>query len=128
MAPVSTKSARPFLETNCFVAAPTMSTAAHLTPAPPPPAHARAKWGFGVFFDCPGPLRSSYAGAGARLPRTIPPDFARDACYSADYARTLPSGQSQMLLADVVVGQWVRGGPGIKMCPTLPGEQFNANR
>ena len=29
-----------------------------------------------------------------------------------------------MLLADVVVGQWARGGRGIKMCPLLPGEQF----
>jgi len=52
-------------------------------------------------------------------------DFARDACYSDGYARTLPSGQQQMLLVDVVVGlAWARGSSGDKMRPLLPGEQF----
>jgi len=50
--------------------------------------------------------------------------FARDACYSDGYARTLPSGQQQMLLVDVVVGlAWARGSSGDKMRPLLPGEQ-----
>ena len=47
--------------------------------------------------------------------------FARDAKYSDDYACTLPSGQKQMLVAEVVVGRWTKGAKGIKIYPELPG-------
>ena len=51
--------------------------------------------------------------------------FARDAKYSdGGYARTLPSGQKQMLVVDVLVGRAARGTQGDKMCPLLPGERY----
>lgn len=50
--------------------------------------------------------------------------FARDAKYSNDYARTLPSNQKQMLLVDVLVGRWTKGQQNMKMLPTLPGEKY----
>jgi poly [ADP-ribose] polymerase 7/11/12/13 len=50
--------------------------------------------------------------------------FARDARYSNDYARSLSSGQKQMLLCDVLVGQSAQGAQGMKMCPLLPGEKI----
>jgi poly [ADP-ribose] polymerase 7/11/12/13 len=50
--------------------------------------------------------------------------FARDAKYSDSYAQTLPSGQKQMLLVDVVVGRWTKGVKGMKTCPVVPGEQY----
>ena len=50
--------------------------------------------------------------------------FARDARYSNDYARALPSGQKQMLVVEVLVGRWAQGAPGMSMCPLLPGEQY----
>ena len=50
--------------------------------------------------------------------------FARDAKYSDDYARTLPSGQKQMLVVEVLVGRWALGAEGMSMCPLLPGEQY----
>jgi len=51
--------------------------------------------------------------------------FARDAKYSDDYARSLRgTGQQQMLLVDVLVGRFVQGAEGMKMCPLLPGSQF----
>jgi hypothetical protein len=50
--------------------------------------------------------------------------FARDAKYSDDYAKRLPNGQKQMLLVEVVVGRWTKGGRGMKMCPLLPGEKY----
>ena len=50
--------------------------------------------------------------------------FARDAKYSDSYASTLPSGQRQMLLVDVVVGRSTQGAKGMKTCPLVPGEQF----
>lgn len=50
--------------------------------------------------------------------------FARDACYSDTYARTLPTGQKQMLLVNVIVGRWTTGKQGMKVCPTVPGEQY----
>jgi poly [ADP-ribose] polymerase 7/11/12/13 len=50
--------------------------------------------------------------------------FARDASYSDTYARTLPTGQKQMLLVDVIVGRWAEGQQGMKVCPTVPGEQY----
>ena len=53
-----------------------------------------------------------------------PADFARDAKYSDDYARVLPTGQKQMLLVDVVLGRWAQGAQGDRMCPLLPGELF----
>ena len=43
--------------------------------------------------------------------------FARDACYSNNYASRLPSGQRQMLVVDVVVGRSTPGQQGMKMCP-----------
>jgi poly [ADP-ribose] polymerase 7/11/12/13 len=50
--------------------------------------------------------------------------FARDASYSHGYACQLPSGQRQMLMAEVVVGRWVKGQKGRKDCPLLPGEAY----
>ena len=50
--------------------------------------------------------------------------FARDAKYSDNYACTLSSGQKQMLAAEVVVGRWTKGTPGIKICPLMPGDQY----
>ena len=50
--------------------------------------------------------------------------FARDARYSNDYARTLPNGQKQMLVVDVLVGRWAQGKKNMSMCPLLPGEQY----
>jgi len=51
--------------------------------------------------------------------------FARDAKYSdGGYAKTLPNGQKQMLVVDVLVGRSALGEKGMKMCPLLPGEQF----
>ena len=50
--------------------------------------------------------------------------FVRDAKYSNDFARTLPSGQKQMLLVDVLVGRWVKGVTGTRMLPLLPGERY----
>jgi hypothetical protein len=50
--------------------------------------------------------------------------FARDAKYSDSYAQTLPSGQKQMLLVDVVVGRWTKGVKGMKTCPVVAGEQY----
>ena len=51
--------------------------------------------------------------------------FARDASYSdSGYARTLPSGQKQMLVVDVLVGRSTPGQQGMTMCPLLPGEQY----
>lgn len=51
--------------------------------------------------------------------------FARDARYSDNgYARTLPTGEKQVLVVDVVVGRWAKGAKGIKICPLLPGEQY----
>ena len=50
--------------------------------------------------------------------------FARDAQYSDGYARILPSGQKQMLLVNVVVGQYIRGTNGMNICPLLPGEKY----
>lgn len=50
--------------------------------------------------------------------------FARDASYSDGFARTLPTGQKQMLLVNVIVGRWTVGKQGMKVCPTVPGEQY----
>lgn len=50
--------------------------------------------------------------------------FARDAAYSHDYARRLPSGQRQMLVVEVAVGRSVVGEEGMKMCPIIPGQQY----
>ena len=50
--------------------------------------------------------------------------FARDAAYSDTYARTLPTGQKQLLLVDVIVGRWTAGRQGMRVCPTVPGEQY----
>ena len=50
--------------------------------------------------------------------------FARDAKYSDDYARTLPSGDKQMILVDVLVGLSAQGAEGMKVCPLLPGESY----
>lgn len=50
---------------------------------------------------------------------------ARDAKYSdGGYARTLPSGQKQMLVVDVLVGRSALGERGMNKCPLLPGEQY----
>jgi len=50
--------------------------------------------------------------------------FARDARYSDDYARTLPSGDKQMMLVDVLVGLSTQGAQGMKVCPFLPGQSY----
>ena len=50
--------------------------------------------------------------------------FARDAIYSDGYACRLPSGQKQMLAAEVVVGQWTKGARGTKICPLMRGDQY----
>lgn len=50
--------------------------------------------------------------------------FARDARYSNDYARRLPSGQKQMILCDVLVGQSAKGAKAMKMCPVVPNEKY----
>lgn len=50
--------------------------------------------------------------------------FARDAKYSDDYARTLPSGDKQMILVDVLVGLSAQGAAGMKVCPLLPGQSY----
>jgi len=50
--------------------------------------------------------------------------FARDARYSNDYARTLPSGQKKLLVVDVLLGRWAKGAPHMKMLPLLPGERY----
>jgi poly [ADP-ribose] polymerase 7/11/12/13 len=50
--------------------------------------------------------------------------FARDARYSNDYARTLPSGDKQMMLVDVLVGLSTQGAQGMKVCPFLPGQSY----
>lgn len=50
--------------------------------------------------------------------------FARDSKYSDDYANTLPSGQKQMLVVDVLVGRWSLGQKNMKMPPLLPGEKY----
>ncbi len=51
-------------------------------------------------------------------------DFARDARYSDDYARTLASGDKQMMLVDVLVGLSTQGAQGMKVCPFLPGQSY----
>ena len=43
--------------------------------------------------------------------------FARDARYSNDYARTLASGDKQMMLVDVLVGLSTQGAQDMKVCP-----------
>ena len=50
--------------------------------------------------------------------------FARDARYSDDYARTLPSGDKQMMLVDVLVDLSTKGAQGMKVCPFLPGQSY----
>ena len=50
--------------------------------------------------------------------------FARDARYSDEYARTLPSGDKQMMLVDVLVGLSIQGAQGDKVCPFLPGQSY----
>ena len=51
--------------------------------------------------------------------------FARDAKYSdCGYAKTLPNGQKQMLVVDVLVGRSEVGKMGMKVCSLLPGEQY----
>ena len=52
--------------------------------------------------------------------------FARDAKYSHSYACTLVSGKKQMLVAEVVVGQWAQGAGGMKTCPLLPGHKYHS--
>ena len=49
--------------------------------------------------------------------------FARDAKYSHAYARTLPGGQKQMLMANVLVGRWAKSEEGAPCPPLLPGSQ-----
>ena len=51
--------------------------------------------------------------------------YARDSRYSNDYAFTLPNGQKQMLVVDVLVGRWTLGQEGTKMPPLLPGERYS---
>jgi hypothetical protein len=53
--------------------------------------------------------------------------FARDAKYSHDYARKVPSsgGLRQMLVVEVMVGKWTKGKKRMKVCPLLPGERYN---
>ena len=46
--------------------------------------------------------------------------FARDAKYSDDYAHVLPSGEKQLIVADVALGTWTQGAKD-KDCPELPG-------
>ena len=50
--------------------------------------------------------------------------FARDAKYSNEYATRLPTGQKQMIVADVIVGRWTLGSKGLNECPIIEGEQF----
>ena len=50
--------------------------------------------------------------------------FARDARYSNDYARTLASGDKQMMLVDVLVGLSTQGAQGMRVCPLLPGQSY----
>lgn len=51
--------------------------------------------------------------------------FARDARYSDHgYANTLPNGQKQLIVAEVLVGRWTKGQKGMSMYPLLPGEQY----
>jgi poly [ADP-ribose] polymerase 7/11/12/13 len=50
--------------------------------------------------------------------------FARDARYSDDYARTLPSGDKQMMLVDVLVGLSTQGAEGMRVYPLLPGQSY----
>ena len=50
--------------------------------------------------------------------------FARDAGYSNYYARTLASGDKQMMLVDVLAGLSTQGAQGMKVCPFLPGQSY----
>jgi poly [ADP-ribose] polymerase 7/11/12/13 len=51
--------------------------------------------------------------------------FARDASYSdGGYARTLPTGQKQLLVVDVVTGVYCKGSGGMNTCPLLPGQKY----
>jgi len=50
--------------------------------------------------------------------------FARDARYSNDYARTLASGDKQMMLVDVLVGLSTQGAQGMKVCPFPPDQSY----
>eukprot|EP00040_Diaphanoeca_grandis_P004160 m.27314 g.27314 ORF g.27314 m.27314 type:complete len:439 (+) comp15727_c1_seq1:75-1391(+) len=50
--------------------------------------------------------------------------FARDACYSNTYARTIASGERQMLAVFVAVGVSTLGTSGTKQYPLLPGQKF----
>jgi poly [ADP-ribose] polymerase 7/11/12/13 len=51
--------------------------------------------------------------------------FARDARYSNNgYARSLPTGQKQLIVAEVLVGKWTKGHKGMKKRPLLPGELY----
>ena len=45
--------------------------------------------------------------------------FARDAKYSHDYASTLPNGQKQMFVVQVVTGRWTQGDPPPPPPPSL---------
>jgi len=50
--------------------------------------------------------------------------FARDAGYSNYYARTLASGDKQMMLVDVLAGLSTQGAQGMKVCPFLPDQSY----
>ena len=49
--------------------------------------------------------------------------FARDAKYSdGGYANTLPNGQKQMMIVDVLIGRTTKGSKGMKKPPLVPGK------
>lgn len=46
-------------------------------------------------------------------------------CFELDnHANTLPTGQKQLIVAEVLVGKWTKGRKGMSSYPLLPGEQY----
>ena len=54
----------------------------------------------------------------------MPPPPHTTRRYSNDYAHNLPTGQKQLIVAEVLVGKWVKGQQGMKVYPPLPGEKY----
>jgi hypothetical protein len=55
-------------------------------------------------------------------PSMPPPHTTRR--YSNDYTHNLPTGQKQLIVAEVLVGRWTKGQQGMKVYPLLPGEKY----
>jgi hypothetical protein len=65
----------------------------------------------------PGPLNPRHPSV-----RPPPPHLVRR--YSDDYAKVLPTGQKQLIVAQVALGRSTAGARGMKICPMLPGEKY----